>query len=262
MTKLKNARLFSIISAVCSIPLIVGLINCIWNEYTDDILSTSITILGYFMLSWGLFKERLNNKLIIGSVVLSLGASSYLATYISEMTSFYMLTNSRWIHFWFCLFRTISFILMVVLVVVNTKDSLKNKRTVVNRLVLLPFGLCLIAFFLNIIFWNLKNDSIGMFKNMSFIRILVECDILWVLLDVIIVLGTSLWVVNKVNNQNSINYASCENNSEMVQVNSLEKTKNSNVFIADEIKKYKELLDMGAITQEEFESKKKELLNI
>ena len=31
---------------------------------------------------------------------------------------------------------------------------------------------------------------------------------------------------------------------------------------ADEIKKYKELLDMGAITQEEFEAKKKQLLNL
>ena len=31
---------------------------------------------------------------------------------------------------------------------------------------------------------------------------------------------------------------------------------------ADELKKYKELLDMGAITQEEFDAKKKELLNL
>ncbi len=30
----------------------------------------------------------------------------------------------------------------------------------------------------------------------------------------------------------------------------------------DELKKYKELLDMGAITQEEFNKKKKELLNL
>ena len=32
--------------------------------------------------------------------------------------------------------------------------------------------------------------------------------------------------------------------------------------VADEIKKYKELLDIGAITEEEFESQKKKLLNI
>lgn len=32
--------------------------------------------------------------------------------------------------------------------------------------------------------------------------------------------------------------------------------------VADEIKKYKELLDSGAITQEEFEQKKKQLLNL
>lgn len=34
----------------------------------------------------------------------------------------------------------------------------------------------------------------------------------------------------------------------------------SSVSVADEIKKFKELLDMGAITQDEFETKKKELL--
>ena len=34
------------------------------------------------------------------------------------------------------------------------------------------------------------------------------------------------------------------------------------VDVADELKKYKELLDMGAITQEEFDEKKKQLLNL
>ena len=37
---------------------------------------------------------------------------------------------------------------------------------------------------------------------------------------------------------------------------------NCNLSVADEIKKYKELLDMGAITQDEFNKKKSELLNI
>lgn len=36
----------------------------------------------------------------------------------------------------------------------------------------------------------------------------------------------------------------------------------SNTHIVDEIKKYKELFDMGAITQEEFDIKKKQLLGI
>lgn len=35
---------------------------------------------------------------------------------------------------------------------------------------------------------------------------------------------------------------------------------NNNMSVADEIRKFKELLDMGAITQEEFDAKKKELL--
>lgn len=43
---------------------------------------------------------------------------------------------------------------------------------------------------------------------------------------------------------------------------SLEKNNDSNISSADEIKKYKELLDNGIITQEEFEQKKKQLLNL
>lgn len=39
-------------------------------------------------------------------------------------------------------------------------------------------------------------------------------------------------------------------------------SQNTYVSTADEIKKFKELLDMGIITQEEFDKKKKELLNL
>lgn len=39
-------------------------------------------------------------------------------------------------------------------------------------------------------------------------------------------------------------------------------TINNNSTSADELKKYKDLLDDGAITQEEFEAKKKELLGL
>lgn len=36
----------------------------------------------------------------------------------------------------------------------------------------------------------------------------------------------------------------------------------NNISPADEIKKYKELLDQGAITEEEFQEKKRQLLNL
>ena len=41
-----------------------------------------------------------------------------------------------------------------------------------------------------------------------------------------------------------------------------EETGNAAVSAADEIKKFKELLDMGVITQEEFDAKKKQLLGL
>ena len=48
----------------------------------------------------------------------------------------------------------------------------------------------------------------------------------------------------------------------IVKNENLQKTRIQSVSNADEIKKYKELLDEGIITQEEFEIKKKQLLDI
>ena len=50
---------------------------------------------------------------------------------------------------------------------------------------------------------------------------------------------------------------------EWKNINNKSKTEtNNNLSIADEIKKFKELLDSGVITQEEFDAKKKELLGL
>lgn len=54
---------------------------------------------------------------------------------------------------------------------------------------------------------------------------------------------------------------------ETQKIKSIQETQEVNnkvetISVADEIKKFKDLLDMGAITQEEFEYKKKELLNL
>ena len=38
-------------------------------------------------------------------------------------------------------------------------------------------------------------------------------------------------------------------------------TSQNNLSVADELKKYKELLDLGILTQEEFEKQKSKLLN-
>lgn len=48
---------------------------------------------------------------------------------------------------------------------------------------------------------------------------------------------------------------------ELEREKGITKESSSNFSVADEIKKFKELLDMGAITQEEFDTKKKELLS-
>ena len=48
----------------------------------------------------------------------------------------------------------------------------------------------------------------------------------------------------------------------VVQIESSKNAKNAVVSSADELKKFKELLDSGIITQEEFDAKKKQLLGL
>lgn len=54
-----------------------------------------------------------------------------------------------------------------------------------------------------------------------------------------------------------------KNNEELKDyiINLISNNKNSSLSIADELEKYKKLLDSGAITQEEYDKKKKNLLN-
>lgn len=79
---------------------------------------------------------------------------------------------------------------------------------------------------------------------------------------------------NNFYNENTFTFdLSVQSNEKMIEVadyvkNKVEETKNGggqtvkNVSAADEIKKFKELLDMDIITQEEFDAKKKQLLGL
>ena len=49
---------------------------------------------------------------------------------------------------------------------------------------------------------------------------------------------------------------------EVENLSKTQDTKQTNISQADELKKFKELLDNGVITQEEFDAKKKQLLGL
>lgn len=82
------------------------------------------------------------------------------------------------------------------------------------------------------------------------------------------------WLAGAVNNQNANNemskirdYSRCPkcNSTDVVPISddeNISQESSNNASAADELKKYKELLDMGAISQEEFDEKKKQLLNL
>lgn len=82
------------------------------------------------------------------------------------------------------------------------------------------------------------------------------------------------WIAGAVNNQNANNemskirdYSRCPkcNSTDVTPISDDEKIScesSNNVSVADELKKFKELLDMGAISQDEFDEKKKQLLGL
>lgn len=90
-------------------------------------------------------------------------------------------------------------------------------------------------------------------------------------LDSISAVGLSFWSgIDVGTSSGKIHFKNISNNNEVLTEisklinNRQSKTKEAenNVSIPEELKKYKELLDSGVITQEEFEAKKKQLLNL
>lgn len=74
--------------------------------------------------------------------------------------------------------------------------------------------------------------------------------------------------ISAVKDENSVTFAKKELSQAKELVDLIESyrhtesTSTSSISAADELKKYKELLDDGILTQEEFDAKKKQLLNI
>lgn len=88
---------------------------------------------------------------------------------------------------------------------------------------------------------------------------------IWWVIDIILIACGSLTenqptaVVAVATQQPAINIVNVASNGD---ANLNGTTTSSSTFVADELKKYKELLDSGAITQEEFDKKKAQLLGM
>ena len=62
--------------------------------------------------------------------------------------------------------------------------------------------------------------------------------------------------------QDKMNNIAMANDTQSISAPKVETVNGATIGIADELKKYKELLDGGVITQEEFDAKKKQLLGL
>lgn len=77
-----------------------------------------------------------------------------------------------------------------------------------------------------------------------------------------LILGIFVPIIPPILLQDKINNIVTADNTQPVTVQSESKKDVTTLGTAEELKNYKELLDMGVITQEEFDAKKKQLLGI
>lgn len=116
--------------------------------------------------------------------------------------------------------------------------------------------LCLFVPFY-IIYWTYKTaqrvDKMSAAKNLA-----SDMSTLCLILEIFVPIIPPILLQDKMN---SIITAG-EAQKESTAVNGEPKKEEFTIGAADELKKFKDLLDMGAITQEEFDAKKKQLLGL
>lgn len=123
------------------------------------------------------------------------------------------------------------------------------------------------ALILSILFGMLGVDRFYLgYVGLGFLK-LITCGgfFVWWIIDIILIACGSLTenqptaVVAVATQQPAINIVNVASNGD---ANLNDFTASSSTFVADELKKYKELLDSGAIAQEEFDKKKAQLLGM
>lgn len=244
MKKIKNTRPFAFVSMAVSLIIAILTLNEFCNYstfYIGSTMSISFIIengaymIGYILLALGLFKERNNYRIILGAGIIAFGTIFAIPNTLDKI----------------CL--CVGMIAFFVLVLINNKKVLQEEsKETINKFYFVPFVLSVLALIFKLTLSLTETNS----RHFNLLQIMVLGGVLELILVSLVMFGASLWVVTKAKR---ISYDVYNDNSVNMDTNN---QFSNNLNMADELKKYKELLDMGAITKEEYETKKKELLNI
>lgn len=227
---MSKTRIYSLISAVCY--TIYAFPMCLTVFPSDDLTRSllMLTHLGIYIGMAILLYLKKNNMLW------------FIFQIIQTCITFFL-----WENFWdayqpaIALIR-LSEVFLCIVFLCNT-TPIKNEvkvNAITKRISLLPAIIMLIGYAL---YWNTRNKIISdndYFRNFYPFYLLLY-DFIRLMCKIIATLFSSIWVTN----------TRTSNAKKVVQ------EKNGS---ADDLKAYKELLDLGAITEEEFEKKKEQCL--
>lgn len=232
---LEKVREKNNLAAILYLILFIGNLSSLFNYFS---LIMMVTVIAEILLICSLYKNVRGKMIIVSTFLMAVvdacGFISFGYYALKEPINLF-----NWIPSMVILAG--SFLFMIVAVIAIT-DSLPSYKVYLPKLKYAPIGLSVVGNLLNLIF-------LGRNSGVSFVVLLVSWCAKWLVLD---------WLV-------SSEKRSVEDGMLKVTKNipfSLKKTMASEPNCTEELRKIKNLLDEGLITQEEYDTKKKELLGL
>ena len=232
MTNAENGKKYSIIAAICFAVLAVYYVISDIVYYSGN---------EYSFLS---FLDILSWAIAIGFAVTLFLKNKFAVTIVSGI---YALLHAYYIVRFFSLYDLLHF-LAIVAVVVILALSLKNNQ-ITKKIWFIGAALLFVG---TLIFWIQD----GCFEYISVVWKAMLSD----LVEIVAFLFVGLWVKESITSGQTapVNEYATFN----PQTYSNQTASNDAIGGADKLKMYKELLDSGTITQEEFDAKKKQILGL
>lgn len=193
---------------------------------SKEFLLINLSWVSYAIIAFGIHKS--NYKLLI--------IGSFLIVLLIIFCYLKLIISGSYINIMLVCF--IAYLLMFIVVVIFSLRKFRLKRVIAKVIVILPILL--------IIFISIYRFSFY-YLNMFYNIFLVTAYIMF-----------AVWLLNnKYSDKNVVN-----DSNKGVDIKKDKKKVDNESDIADKLKEYKDLLDQGVITKEDFELKKKKLLDL
>lgn len=237
MQESKNGKLFALIGAICFTAYVAySVINgfyvaSIFEDYPitwERVVWWAV----YIVLAVLLYLKKKNIALLIPSALSVIMGVYYLTEYVSFYNFMYFIMN----------------VLLFILLLINVIPSMKNSVGVTRVLCFIPAVLYFAITLYEWIRWEYFRNILGLWIHMLFM--LVE-GVGYLFLG--LWLKATMPVPEMIVEKNP--YATFNPQVTVSQAQ-------QHIGGADKLKMYKDLLDSGVITQEEFDAKKKQILGL